>query len=650
MNGEKDMNMERQLDAQQAIRLEELDLPGDLAELSIPQCTELCSQIRDLLIDTVMRTGGHLASNLGVVELTVALHRNFQSPDDRIVWDVGHQSYVHKILTGRLGNFETLRQENGLAGFPKPSESPHDTFITGHSSTAVSAAFGMAEAMRIQHKPNYAVAVVGDGAMTGGLFYEGLNNAGKSKSNIIVVLNDNKQSISKNVGAIAKYLAKIRGTTGYVHTKWNLEHILTQLPGVGNRLVNYLKREKDKLRTSIMQTTLFEDLGFVYLGPVDGHDIAALDEVLTVAKEYKRPVVVHVRTKKGKGYAPAEENPGEYHGVPRNETPGSAGIDPIDLDAKDPEYSVDECYSTVFGRELTRLASKDNRICAVTAAMKYGTGLQYFYAEHPDRFYDVGIAEQHATTFCAALASMNMMPVFAVYSSFLQRAYDQLLHDVSIAKYHVVLGVDRAGLVGEDGETHQGIFDVPLLRSIPRCTIYSPATYEELRICLKQAIYADKGLAAVRYPKGKEPAECEISPCTSFSHSQGKDILLITYGVLSDTVARAAKRLSSRGVNCGILRLVRLAPLPSKVLPIVMGYEKVYFFEESYEHGGLSEQFAQMLLEANYQGEFRARGIKGFVTQASVARCLEKTRLSEDAIVDAVMGFLQGDGANAVTA
>ena len=466
------MNKERQISVQKAVRLAELDLPSDLKNLSYPQCSALCDEIRSLLIGTVLKTGGHLASNLGVVELTLALHRNFDSPKDRIVWDVGHQAYVHKILTGRADALPKLRQADGLAGFPKPSESEHDTFITGHSSTAISAAFGMAEAMRISgDHDHYAIAVVGDGAMTGGLAYEGLNNAGKSRSNLIVILNDNNQAISKNVGAIAKYLTKIRSSSDYVRAKWKLESVIRKAPAIGDQMAVKLKSAKDKLRKNIVQTTIFEDLGFVYLGPVDGHDSEALDEVLEVAKDYRRPVLVHVQTTKGKGYKPAEENPGEYHGVPREHH----GIDRIDLDSGNPELSIDECFSTVFGKELTQLGKRDTKICAVTAAMKYGTGLQFFYAAHPNRFYDVGIAEQHAVTFCAALASMGMTPVFAVYSTFLQRAFDQLIHDAAIARYHMVLGVDRAGIVGEDGETHQGIFDIPYLTVIPGIRIYSPA-------------------------------------------------------------------------------------------------------------------------------------------------------------------------------
>lgn len=615
------MAKECQINEEQ-VSLEELRLPEDLSELSYPQCEQLCAQIRKILIDTVTVNGGHLASNLGVVELTLALHRQFHSPEDRIVWDVGHQAYVHKILTGRLAEFQTIRQEGGISGFPKPTESPHDTFITGHSSTAVSAACGIAEAYRIQGKPNYAIAVVGDGAATGGMFFEGLNNGGKTRSNLIVVLNDNECAISKNVGAVAKYLSNIRNSTQYVKTKWAIEKALGKTPVVGKPIAEILKNTKDKLRQSVEQTTMFEDLGFVYLGPVDGHDVAELDEVLDVAKRYQRPVLVHIRTIKGKGYAPAEANPGEYHGVPK-----------IDVDSKNPEISTDECYSTVFGRELMRLGKEDKRICAVTAAMKYGTGLQFFGAACPTRFFDVGIAEQHAVTFCGGLASMGMIPVFAVYSTFLQRTYDQLLHDISIEGLHMVLGVDRAGLVGEDGETHQGIFDVPMLTAIPHIKVYSPANYEELKMCLNTSVYEDNGLVALRYPRGRENDVLSSMQATiSFTHTQGGNTLLVTYGRISAQVQKAAKMLADKGISCGILRLTQIWPLPDGVLDVAKTYDKVYFFEESDEVGGIGEKLAGMLLEVDYRGKYFHNAIHGFVRHASVERCFEKVGLSAERI------------------
>ena len=634
------MSIEREISVHKIYKLRELKLPEQLHDLSYAQCIELCAEIRARLIGTVLRTGGHLSSNLGVVELTLALHRNFHSPQDRIVWDVGHQAYVHKLLTGRADEFGSLRQENGLSGFPKPAESPHDTFITGHSSTAVSAAFGMAEAMRMDgDSTHYAVAVVGDGSMTGGMFYEGVNNAGKSRSNIIVILNDNNCAISKNVGAIAKYLTKIRNSESYVRTKWRVEKVVGKTPVIGSALVQKLKASKDKFRRGIVETTIFDDLGFVYLGPVDGHDIAALDEVLTVAKSYRRPVLVHVRTIKGKGYEPAEKNPGEYHGVPKASATVE-GVDQIELASNNPEVSVDECYSTVFGKALTEYAREDTAICAVTAAMKYGTGLQFFAQEFPQRFYDVGIAEQHAATFCAGLASMRKLPVFAVYSTFSQRAFDQLIHDAAIAKYHLVLGIDRAGIVGEDGETHQGIFDVPMLSAIPGTEIYSPAGYKELEQCLHRALYDHSGLVAVRYPRGKEPERCADFCETEFTHDRGCALLLITYGRLSADVQAAAEKLRAEGISCGVLRLVHIYPIPEAALDAVMQYPNAVFFEEGSTEGGIGEKLAAQLLTRGWKGNYRLSGIHGFVPPASVPRCLSLLGLDADSMYQSAKALL----------
>ncbi len=621
------MKKERQLQVTGPIALQELTLPSQLKDLSISQCTALCTEIRDILMDTVTRNGGHLASNLGVVELTLAIHRQFDSPDDRIVWDVGHQTYVHKLLTGRQAEFHTLRQENGISGFPKPAESPHDTFITGHSGTAVSAACGIADAMRISGSKHYAVAVVGDGAATGGMFYEGLNNGGKSNNNLIVILNDNNCAISKNVGAVAKYLSSIRHSTEYVRTKWAVERVLGQTPVVGRPIAGVLKKTKDAVRKNVVKSsTLFDNMGFVYLGPVDGHDIEALDEALEVAKSYHRPVLVHVNTVKGKGYAPAEQNPGEYHGVPK-----------IDVLSKNPEISTDECYSTVFGRELTALATKNKSICAVTAAMKYGTGLQFFSAMHRERFFDVGIAEEHAVTFSAGLASMGMVPVFAVYSTFLQRAFDQLLHDVAIADLHMVIAIDRAGMVGEDGETHQGLFDVAMLSAIPNIKIYSPATYDALRKTLRMAICRDKGPVCIRYPRGTQPENlAEFAYDRDMTHLQGENTVLITYGRLTAELLTAQDNLKSAGVNCGILSLNTVYPIPEAAIAAAMQYENVFFFEEGIREGGIAQKFAAALIENGFTGKYHSRAVDGFVAHAPVKRCIALQGLDADSIAQFV--------------
>lgn len=615
-------NSEKNVNAERKVPLSSLALPEDLKNLSLKQCNALCSEIRNMLITTVSKTGGHLASNLGVVELTMAIHRVFNSPDDRIVWDVGHQAYTHKILTGRAGEFKTLRRKNGLSGFPKPEESVHDTFISGHSSTSVSVACGIAEAMRIQGKDNYAVAVIGDGAMTGGMFYEAMNNGGRGKNlNLIVILNDNNMSISKSVGSVAKHLTSLRNSEEYLQTKRAVERGLKKIPIMGKSVAKGIKNVKDSVKYSLFESSnLFEDMGFIYLGPVNGHDLEELEEVMRMAKTYDEPVFIHVKTVKGKGYAPAENNPGEYHGISR-----------FDIETGNPEVSADKCFSTVFGHELASLAQKDSRITAITAAMKYGTGLQEFGSRFRERFFDVGIAEQHAVTFAGGLASMGQIPVFAVYSSFLQRAYDQLVHDVSIGNLHVVLGVDRAGIVGEDGETHQGLLDVPMLTTIKNTTIYSPCCYEELRLCMKQAIFEDKGLAAVRYPRGTEPAAFEsgyLSTDHVFVSRGSSDILIITYGRIFDEALRAQETLLSEGINCDILKLTKIWPLAEGFSEEISDYKRIVFFEECMDSGSISEKVADILAESGYTGEYSRVAAKGYVKQASVKDCLDELGLT----------------------
>lgn len=612
------------------IQLKDLSLPQDLKSLEIPQCKSICREVRNILISTVSKTGGHLASNLGAVELTLALHRNFSSPDDKIIWDVGHQTYTHKILTGRMDKFSTLRQENGISGFPKPEESEHDIFISGHSSTSISVACGISKAMELQGKDNYTVAVIGDGALTGGMAYEGLNNAGKSNNkNLIVILNDNEMSISKNVGSLAKYLTSLRGKEKYLHTKRAVEKTLINIPVVGMPVARGIKNSKDVFKERLLnntQCTMFEDMGFIYLGPVDGHDIEALDEVLRTAKSYKSPVLVHVSTIKGKGYPPAEKNPGEYHGISR-----------FDIVTGNPEVSSENSYSAVFGKELAELAGQDEKICAVTAAMKYGTGLQYFCEKYRERFFDVGIAEEHAVTFSAGLASMGFIPVFAVYSTFLQRAYDQLIHDASISGVHIVLGIDRAGIVGEDGETHQGMFDVPMLMSVPNTVIYSPSCYEELKMCLHQAIYKEKNITAVRYPRGCDKTvfnKSNLNLSYTLTDSENSDILLVSYGRIYDEVYKAQSILNGDGISCSLLKLTKIFPLSGEIVEKASEYSKIIFFEESY--GGISVLFGDLLLEKGYKGEYLKINADGFIKQASVRSCLDKIGLTCEKIVEQV--------------
>ncbi|MGN0593077.1 MAG: 1-deoxy-D-xylulose-5-phosphate synthase [Ruminococcus sp.] len=609
--------------------LETLHLPEDVKKLTPQQCQRLCHEIRTKLIATVSKTGGHLASNLGVVELTVSLHRVFESPKDSFVWDVGHQCYTHKLLTGRYTQFDTLRQEGGISGFPKPTESEHDAFISGHSSTAISVAAGIAEANRLRGDLHHTIAIVGDGAMTGGLTYEGLNNAGKVKNNrLIVILNDNEMSISRNVGSLAKYLASIRGSENYVKTKKRVERKLTS-SAIGVPVAKFIKNSKDVLRDTVFRgSTIFEDLGFVYLGPVDGHNVEELDEVLLAAKSYECPVLVHVNTVKGRGYEPSENNPGEYHGVSR-----------FNIETGNPEVSGKDTFSDVFGKYLVHAAKKDESICAITAAMEHGTGLHYFSRIFPKRYYDVGIAEQHAVTFAASLAKRGLLPVFAVYSSFLQRAYDQLMHDVAISRAHVVLGIDRAGVVGEDGETHHGLFDVSFLSTIPNTTIYAPACYDELHLCMNRAMYEDTGLACVRYPRGADRTQFDKTVLNAdYTHIAGKktDTLLISYGRIYDHLFQAHRTAEQEGIYCDMLKLTRIFPMDQMIVSIAKSYAHIIFFEEAYYYGGISEQLGTLLLENGYQGTYQRIAPKTFIAQASMDAQFEQMGLSKNAMLKTI--------------
>ncbi|MBQ8515745.1 MAG: 1-deoxy-D-xylulose-5-phosphate synthase [Ruminococcus sp.] len=619
--------------------LETLHLPGDVKKLSPQQCQVLCQEIRNKLISTVSRTGGHLASNLGVVELTVSLHRIFDSPKDQFVWDVGHQCYTHKLLTGRLASFDTLRQEGGISGFPKPTESEHDSFISGHSSTAISVAAGIAEANRLRGSQHHTIAIVGDGAMTGGLTYEGLNNAGKVKdSRLIVILNDNEMSISKNVGALAKYLGSIRGSENYVKTKKRVERKLNS-SAIGVPVARFIKSSKDVLRETVFRAaTMFEDLGFVYLGPVDGHNVEELDEVLLAAKSYECPVLIHVNTVKGRGYKPSENNPGEYHGVSR-----------FNIETGNPEVSGKDTFSDVFGKYLVQAAKKDETVCAITAAMEHGTGLHHFARAFPKRYYDVGIAEQHAVTYAAALAKQGFLPVFAVYSSFLQRAYDQLIHDVAISRAHVVLGIDRAGVVGEDGETHHGLFDVSFLSSVPNTTIYAPSCYDELHLCMNRAMYEDTGLACVRYPRGADRTKFDKTALNAdYTHIAGKktDTLLISYGRIYDHLYQAHSRAEQEEMHCDMLKLTRIFPIDQMIVSIAQSYANIIFFEEAYYHGSISQQLGALLLESGYQGRYRSIAPKTFIAQASMDSQFEQIGLSVNAMLKTIRAVCGKDKEN----
>lgn len=605
--------------------LDRVNSPKDLKKLNKKELEELCGDIRHLLVETVSHTGGHLASNLGVVELTVALHKVFNSPIDQIVFDVGHQCYTHKILTGRKDRFDTLRTEGGISGFTRPDESEHDIFSSGHSSTSVSEAIGLAKAKSIKGEKGKVIAVIGDGALTGGLAYEALNNSGTEHNNLIVILNDNNMSISQNVGALAKNLTTIRTSPAYFTFKSKVEHFLSKIPKIGNQLCCAITKFSSQLRKRVYKATMFEDMGFRYYGPIDGHDIDALIDVLKVAKAHKHSVLIHINTVKGMGYKPAEKNPTQFHGIGK-----------FDINTGEP-LSHGETFSSVFGKTMCDFAAKDGRICCVTAAMAEGTGLCNFAAQYPKRFFDVGIAEQHAVTFCSGLARNGMIPVFAVYSTFLQRSYDQLIHDMAMQKLKIILAVDRAGFVGEDGESHQGVFDTSYLNSVPGLTIYSPCYYSEMQSMFYQAIYCDEGAVAIRYPRGAQSEEPEgyvydKEPYHLFG-SPDASICLVTYGRVFASCLEAQKQLE----DVSVIKLNRIKPIDEAAVNAAQKAKKVYFFEESVRSGGIGEKFGSMLIENNAEYEFNHICIDDeFIKQASVTSQLKHYGLDTDSIVQEV--------------
>lgn len=521
-----------------------------LAGYSDRECAQLCAELRRELVEDVAQTGGHLASNLGAVELTVAIHRVFDTSRDRLVFDVGHQCYPHKMLTGRREQMATLRQYGGIAGFPKPKESIHDAFIAGHASNSVAVALGMARARTLMGEDYKVLALIGDGALTGGLAYEGLSNAGDCGQQLLVILNDNGMSITPNVGAVADHLAKQRLKPQYLTFKRHYRRIMNAT-WIGRKVYGFTHKMKQALKQSLLPCSMFENMGFNYMGPVDGHDLHHLTQILRYARDVNEPVLLHVKTKKGKGYLPAEENPDAFHGV--------SPFDPLTGKAK---KASGENFSSVFGRTLARLGQEDKRICAITAAMMSGTGLEHFQAACPERFFDVGIAEGCAVSMAAGMAKEGAIPVFAVYSTFLQRAYDMILHDVALDHLHVVLGVDRAGLVGEDGETHHGVFDVAYLDSVPGMTVLAPSSYAELERMLEQAVLHMDGPVAVRYPRGGEGAYTADSGAeASVVLRSGKDITLAGYGIQINDLLEAAQILSEKGVEAEIVKLNVLTPL-----------------------------------------------------------------------------------------
>lgn len=572
----------------------------------------LCSEIRAFLIENIHKTGGHLASNLGAVELTVALHSVFTTPEDKIIFDVGHQSYTHKIITGRYKEFSTLRAKGGISGFPRSNESEHDAFIGGHSSISVSAALGIAKGIELNKEDGNVIAVIGDGALTGGQAFEGLNNVSKLSGNLIIVLNDNEMSISKNKGIVADYLNRMRSSKSYFEKKESVKDFLSHTP-IGNEISKSISGTKDLVKFALYQSNIFESLGLKYYGPVNGHDIGKLIEIFEVAKLTNEPCIVHVKTKKGKGYIPAEENSGEYHGISKKTVQNPAIM----------------TWSEVFGREILRLGETDKRICCITAAMKYATGLQYFAKVYPDRFFDVGIAEQHALTFSCGLASEGLVPVFAVYSTFLQRCYDQIIHDASIEKKHIVLCVDRAGLVGEDGETHQGVFDVAMLSTVPGIKIYSPADSYSLKACIKKAVEEDDGVVAIRYPRGYCPIGVDSGYKDYFYYGNNNKTLLLSYG----RIGNAIKNID----NTDALVLNKIFPFSDDIIKIVNEYDNIYFFEEGIKSGGIGEKLLTAVYSAGFRGNYEIIAIDNeFVENADVEYQLSSHGLDRKSIIDRV--------------
>ena len=604
--------------------LETIHSRSDLLALTDEQDRALCAEIRHFLIKNVSQTGGHLASNLGVVELTVALHKVFDTSRDRLVFDVGHQCYVHKLLTGRMDGFPSLRQFGGLSGFPKPSESVHDAFVAGHASNSVSVALGMARARTLAGESYSVVALLGDGALTGGLAYEGLNNAGSSREPMIVILNDNGMSITPNVGGISRYLKQVRIRPNYLHFKLRYR-TATARSAFGRTVYKLTHWLKTRLRRGLIGTTVFENLGFTYLGPVDGHDVKRLTELLSLAKQLNEPVLLHVMTVKGKGYAPAERMPSDFHGVGHFD-PESGKLPP----------SASQSFSEVFGVRLTELANTDSRICAVTAAMRHGTGLDIFETSHPTRFFDVGIAEGHAVSMAAGMAKQGLLPVVAVYSTFLQRGFDQLLHDIALQKLHVVFGVDRAGLVGEDGETHHGVFDISYLRTVPGMTVFAPASFQELREVMQTAIFEKDGPVAIRYPRGSEGRYRESGKTLVRA---GTDCTLVCYGTLINPALKAAERCAQSGVSVELLKPCQIVPLDLD--PIERSVRKtgrLVVAEEVADAGSLSQQIVSLLAENGVHPVFAAVNLKsGIVTHGSCPALYQATGLDPDGIFRKIM-------------
>ena len=612
--------------------LERINSPADVKRLSGEETALLCEELRQFLVEQVSRTGGHLASNLGVVELTVAIHRVFDTARDRLVLDVGHQCYVHKALTGRRELFGTLRQFGGLSGFPKPYESGHDAFVAGHASDSVSVALGMARARTLLAKDYHVVAVIGDGALGGGLSFEGLNDAGGSGEPLVVILNDNGMSIDRNVGGLSKHLSRMRTDPEYYEFKKKYRKTLERLPA-GRTLYEWSHEVKSAVKKTLLPplSTVFEEMGFSYMGPVDGHDIQRLTAVLREAREAKRPVLVHVHTVKGNGYAYALREPERFHGVP-----------PFDPATGKVRKESGETFSHVFGETLCQLARQDDRVCAITAAMADGTGLTDFAKEFPRRFFDVGIAEGHGVAMAGGMAKQGLVPVFAVYDTFLQRGYDMLVQDLALEKLHAVLAVDRCGIVGADGETHHGCLDY--LSQIPGMTVLVPASFDELRQMLRRAVEDIPGPVAVRYPRGGENGYAGGWNGDAVQVlREGGDAAVVTCGILTGEVLRAADALQAEGIGVRVVKLAQVSPLDGKELCTALdGVKRLVVAEDQLRAGGLGERLSALLLEQDAGIEkIRLRNAgTALPTQGSTAQLWHELGLDAEGIAQAVREVL----------
>ena len=610
--------------------LDMINQANDIKKIKPQEYEKLAEEIRMFLVNNVSRTGGHLASNLGVVELTMALHLSLNLPQDKLIWDVGHQAYIHKLLTGRKDQFTTLRQMDGISGFPKISESEYDAFDTGHSSTAISAALGLVKARDLSGQKHKVVAVLGDGALTGGMAFEALNNAGRLKSNLMIVLNDNNMSISENVGGMANYLAKLRTNSKYTGFKETMENTLTQMPGIGKAVVNRLKRSKDAIKYLMLPSMFFEDLGITYIGPIDGHNINMMLEAFRAAARAKKAVVVHVITKKGKGYAPAERYPSWFH-----------GIDPFDVQSGKPvkaEKSI--TYTKVFSDAMVKNAMKNDKVVAITAAMPYGTGLTEFKKRFPDRFFDVGIAEEHAVTFAAGLALGGYRPVVAIYSTFLQRSYDQIIHDVCINRLPVVFAIDRAGITGRDGKTHQGIFDLSFLSHIPNLTVLAPKNGAELSEMLAYAL-SYPGPVAIRYPKGEvyqgfADRQAPIEHGKSEVLIEAEGIAILAVGSMVKAGAELAEGLRREGKKATLVNVRFVSPMDTELLDRLAKKHKTFItMEENVRSGGFGQKVADYLCETGKQ-KIKHINISVpdmYIEQGSVGELYRKVGLDAESIL-----------------